>query len=116
MKTQTLNELLLLISPLPWSGDTRVHPAIDVGGGDGPTEMSEVSSEHGGGDWYDVAYCHNPHDARLAAHAANLLPELVAMLEEVEHMVGDYHEREGCPFTLCGFRDLLSRASTLPHP
>lgn len=85
MKTIPLAELLTLITPLPYSA-IRTHPSIDVGNGDGPQPMLEISSERTGGGWYDVAYVHAEPTRLYLAHAANVLPEFVSATRRL--MVG----------------------------
>jgi hypothetical protein len=104
MKTITLKEAFNEASKGKLDGCKRVHPHIDVGNGEGPRPMPEISVELKGGDWYDVGYCHLHADAALLAHCRNHFRELVKALEGIlPHLESDLlcHDEWSDEITAC---------------
>jgi len=94
----------------------RTHPHIDVGNGDGPLALPELSHEMTGGDWYDLGYFHTEQVADYAAHAMNLFPKVLAALQAV-HSDLDLGAVSGGSTELSIMVDqTLAEAGELIHP
>ena len=80
----TLNELLERATPRPWDSE-----------------------------WADLDFMLRP-DRRLVAHAVNVLPELVAKLEEARDFIMRFDEADECEIAMSGeISDLLDRVCNI---
>ena len=105
-----LKELIAKSTPLPWRMCAPYYAALtnETGGGLGTkgilAEFVDPQPEPS-----DIKL----HNALLAAHAVNVLTELIAALELAATSIEYHHAHEGCPITRRIVRAAIKHASNI---